>query len=382
MFRRRPKPTTSQIVVGMLGLKIKLAIAAVVLLLGIIGIISLATCANAIADVLIKRYAVINHEGLDSKANFVKSLQYMTGKLITVNSEGITITSESYTHEDGTPVNPDADVDYTDPANDPNAPSGGGAKTWTSDELFISVADAGLKEGQQTSQYINVSSSQKIPLYDGLPWACNDEGNSYMVVMDSADTAWKEFFNSSFNTPWPNGVLKSGYVEDNKGSCWTNYPGIIQDNYAFNYSGKKCMGFAVSWAMLHKQLTTDNMTVWASEAAAHKYAIVFKGSNGQFYYAPAIASDAKGHTWPGGLLQTFVGHSGDNYYWPGETTNDIAHITTSESDALSALIACSVATGHGGNKRNTVQCTLEGNQGSGASLNGFTYYGVVVYSDR
>lgn len=266
------------------------------------------------------------------------------------------------------------------PSGGGNGGGDGGDKTWDESQLFVPLSNANIGVGQATSAYITLGNGEKLTLYDGLPWECPDTSNSYMWVIGSTESTWRNFYKAHVGHDYPNRIQMNGWHTDTKDKIYTDYPGLRKTgSYLLNYAGRDCIGIIITPSLVSKQLLWEPYGNPRSACTSHRYAVVLE-KDGKFYYAPAVASGGKGHTWPGGIYQTYISHSSELYGWEETGKADDTNTSTSWEAAISALEDGRAGRAYGTNPNNQVQASMEAYIGSDFNANGFTTYGVIVYS--
>ena len=296
-------------------------------------------------------------------------------------------------------------TDEDDDGSGAGTATGGGQQTWDSSSAYIPLSNTNIEKGEKTSSYITINSSEgkNLYLYNGLPWECTDRANSYLVVIDAQERAWRDSFKAVTGHEYKNNINgKNSLHSDTADKLYKNYPGVPDSpQFIWNYDGVDCFGLVIIPSWLKHSINWGAISISSTEVCSHKYCLVLE-RGGQFYYAPAIASGGKGHTWPGGCFQTYYGRSNDStFYWPAtDYAKRIFNMSgsgewTTTTSLTQAEVACLIEDGvHNGNQINTyihtstapglrVQQSIEGFFKSGKnSLNGFNVYGVIVYSTR
>ena len=127
-----------------------------------------------------------------------------------------------------------------------------------------------------------------VSLYDGLPWG----GNAYKLNVGKVNTYIQTFLNQ--------GVSHTMAVDNKCKYAGTNVDGINATSAA---------GYPIlSFCHINEAGVPEN---WAASTRPRKFCVILKDSGGKTVYMPCTCQsgsgfDAKGHTWPGGLCQTFL----------------------------------------------------------------------------
>lgn len=138
-----------------------------------------------------------------------------------------------------------------------------------------------------------VSTVNGIPLYDGLPWA--DDGKWYQLNTDAVNAYCQEW-------------LGKGLSGD---SSWHNDPNLVHNTV--DKDGVTSMLIAVYPIFAFCPISDGgNPTGWTINMAAKAKAVAILEKDGKTFYLPMGSGtqtgyyDNKGHTWPGGLVQTYI----------------------------------------------------------------------------
>ena len=138
-----------------------------------------------------------------------------------------------------------------------------------------------------------VSTVNGIPLYDGLPWA--DDGKWYQLNTDAV---------SAYCQEWLGKGLSGGF-------SWHNDDNIKHN--AIDKDGVTSMIIAVYPIFAFCPISDGgNPLDWSYIRAAKAKAVAILEKDGKTFYLPMGSGtqrgwwDNKGHTWPGGLVQTYV----------------------------------------------------------------------------
>lgn len=173
--------------------------------------------------------------------------------------------------------------------------SSSGGNTWDGDGLQLKADDmyshykfTGV--GSVTDPAISING---VNLYSGIPWS--DDGNWYELNL----TAVSNYLNKNLGTPLSN---KTAFHTDNY-----NTSNPIKKNDIF------CAGIA--WMPIFCFCDVDNTGAYnpgysgTLAGGEDRYGVAVLEKNGQKFYFPICGGgDNKGHVWPGGLVQTYVGN--------------------------------------------------------------------------
>lgn len=165
--------------------------------------------------------------------------------------------------------------------------------------------------------------------YDGPPWP----GATYIYYAQTAAQDTENFVNSyidEYNASTGESIEHVSYQNAKVADCYVTkysfYSGGETKKYSngviFETDGIPCIGFAPSPAMVYPQYnnqfkyngwlssSTPAQTYYYSEngTEANKWCVVLQNKNNEsdLIYLPCFASDAKGHSFPGGVCQTNV----------------------------------------------------------------------------
>lgn len=225
---------------------------------------------------LMEQYQSLSAKHNDSKAEFDKRLHY-----ITVNNDGTVTFTVGYRSE------------VQKQQMEGEDPNGGGGDTWDGDGLALNAMDmyskvsytgVGSKVGS-----INING---VNLYTGIPWA--DDGNWYQLDTSSVSS----YLSKNLGKPLQGG---SAFHTDNNNSSSPR-----------NMAGVNCAG--ISWTPIFCFLNVNDDGSFSASydrALCNKfYGVVILSKDGKKYYLPICSGgDNKGHTFPGGMVQTYIGNS-------------------------------------------------------------------------
>lgn len=205
-----------------------------------------------------------------------------------------------------------------------------------------------------------------IYLYNGLPW---DAGSAYIIDTDLATKSLYDYVKSvsgtelsksyswatSSNGRFSKGVgVYSGTGNYMRGSGWTSNS---TSGWFKQLNGVNCLGVAPLPIVVSRDYCNDfTSNTWKNSstpsASLYDYsnkrmALILESKSGSgVYYLPVTTADAKGHTFPGGIVQTNVKINGTS----GETFNVAVASTTGDAGGGTQ----SWKLGELGNKLNTV----------------------------
>ena len=242
---------------------------------------------------IIDAYNNISGPPHDSKQQFgtknIKITVTPTGKLeielVTAKDKDdndITGTSDS------DPGTPDGDVDSGSSDDTIDDPEDKGS--WTGDGFELNAMDVytayTFNKGSETGITIN-----GVKLYSNIPWQF--DGNWYKFSVNAAS----DYLEYNLGSPIKAG--SSFHIDNNNSAS------------PINKNGVDCMGIA--WIPIFCFINTNEDGSLASsygDSVCEKYyGAVILENNGNTYYMPICSGgDNKGHTFPGGLAQTYIGN--------------------------------------------------------------------------
>lgn len=233
---------------------------------------------------IVNLYTSLQGKRIDSKTDFAKALRF-----VTVDSNGNISVKVEYTngYEDQSTEGSENEDDF------------GGSSTegelWSGESLAFEAMDMYNKftyTGKGT-EIINLGSGVK--LYSGIPWS--DDGTWYQLDLNDVNEYYKKNLGAEI-------VEKTGFHYDNHNDKGVSKDGVI------------CAG--ISWLPIYSFLSLDehgkntngNWNNHMVSEGPDRYGVVILEKNAQTFYLPiASGGDVKGHTWPGGFLQTYIGHN-------------------------------------------------------------------------
>lgn len=251
-------------------------------------------------DEIVTAYNNLSGKPYDSKQQFgarnVKITKDNNGKLqielILGNNKN---DSDLNGTSDSDPGTPDGDSNAGDSGTNFDIDDG----TWDGEGFAFNAMDAYDKMSFTLSNVAMTTLSNGVSLYTGIPWG--DDGNWYNMKV---------------------GVIND-YVSKNLGKGLVNGTTCHKDDY--NSSSAKTINnitcLQVSWYPIHAfRDTKENGQIdgtWYSSDVDGRYGVAILEKNGTKYYLPITAgADSKGHTYPGGMVQTYIGSGSslDNGY--------------------------------------------------------------------
>ncbi|MBO5388460.1 MAG: hypothetical protein J6A59_10015 [Lachnospiraceae bacterium] len=185
----------------------------------------------------------------------------------------------------------------------PNATSGGG-KVELADGLAQNAMAFYNKYNGPMGQPVKQVGTTGAYLYDGIPW---DAANAYTLNIGAVDSYINKYLGKK---------TTSSMANDNHCS-----------SSALETDGVKCIDFAAPPILAFVDINDGGSPIrYEVSDRPKKVCAILKDGSGKTYYLPLrCEGDAKGHTWPGGLAQTFLSHKGQtNGKWNFDT--DGGHI--------------------------------------------------------
>lgn len=142
----------------------------------------------------------------------------------------------------------------------------------------------------------NATTQDGIPLWNGVPSSFNWSTGTDATVWHYQNTAAAWCQNYSSETGQTN-IDTYNHFNKEFGRKSTATVGNVQ-----------CIEICATAAMINCGFTPSNQAgvndVGASAIANAKGVIILKSSDGTYYYLPCVTTDAKAHTYPGGIVQT------------------------------------------------------------------------------
>lgn len=178
-----------------------------------------------------------------------------------------------------------------------------------------------------------------IPLYSEWPWGsdsvnvrfCDIRAMHDTLVSDIADTLGIDVSNVRHNTTLS--VDSDRYV----GSSITDVDGVGCVPMCFYPAWVSTDYYTRSWALENP--------AWSSSMAASVYAcLVLEDSSGSNFLIPIVQSDNKGHTFPGGVNQTFIKQINGN---GSSLTAQMANKVTGTAASNLSIVSGGAAVGSG-----------------------------------
>lgn len=226
---------------------------------------------------ILKQYTSLSARTTDSRAGFDRRLFY-----ITTDSNGNQVVHVGYSSE----VQEEA-------AQFELAGVAGWNGTWSGSGLQARAMDfysSYSYTGKGSSTNISVND---VKLYNGIPWS--DDGNWYELNIDSVNS----------------------YLTSNIGKPLQGASSFHADDYnektAKHMNGVPCA--RISWMPIFCFCDVDESGGFSPAYTTSlcnqdsRYGVVVLEKNGERFYLPVCSGgDNKGHTWPGGIVQTYIGN--------------------------------------------------------------------------
>ena len=257
-------------------------ICALILGVFIILVVYLISSANTYMDDLIKQYTSLTAKTNDSKYAFDKKLFY-----VTVEADGTKKITFGYKSEE---QKEQAEEAADEAASTGTITSGNGA-SWSGSGIALKAMDfyTPVKfdtKGTATSVNIN-----DVKLYTGIPW--DDDGKWYQLNTDSVKSYVKTNLGKELSSD------SSAHIDQNNSST------------KISKNGVDCAGIAWFPIFCFSDINEDGSIAknYSKSLCNQYYGVAILEKGGSTYYLPICSGgDNKGHTWPGGLVQTYVGN--------------------------------------------------------------------------
>ena len=275
----------------------------ITIVLGIVFIIYISQTVDNYLDDILMQYNSLTMKPENSKIGFDKKLFY-----VTVDADGKQTITVGYRSElekkQAEQAAQDASI-----GNDAN---------WSGSTLAHNALDFydTVKYDGKGSTVLTLSNGVK--LYSGIPWS--DDGNWYKLDFNSISGYLHKNLSSNRNFEFT-------------GVCHTDN----NNEVVVSRNGVTCAGIA--WLPIFAFCSSDDAgnlsPAWTSSLANKGYGVVILEKEGREYYMPiASGGDNKGHTWPGGLVQTYIGNgtklntsTGELTFHSGGNSSDISGIS-------------------------------------------------------
>lgn len=177
----------------------------------------------------------------------------------------------------------------------PTIEDGGGNTNPSSEGVFEKLSEtSGSYNFNGVKTDVSISDGSTIPVYDGVPaeWGWNKGMSATVWHYQNTAAAWCENFSS----------------ETGLSSCTTYHDLNKEHNRTTNsaISGVKCLEICTTAAIVKCGFTPSNTAGVndVSSSAKGVAAIIIAKSGSTYYYIPCKVTDAKAHTYPGGIVQT------------------------------------------------------------------------------
>jgi hypothetical protein len=171
-------------------------------------------------------------------------------------------------------------------------------------------------------QNVEASNGTKtIKTYTGVPKEWNATDAEYITVDDSIK-AWRAWYTKEFGHDYPHNVTTAFHYEHINGNNYHPYNAtLVRDGNGIARVGSvDCITIAPPPFWVTNEFRHNCQA--DSECYQYKFLAIMKNDSGATVYVPMYAADAKGHTWPGGLLQTTIAHPHDDYSGGGFAFDD------------------------------------------------------------
>lgn len=253
--------------------------------------------ANVQMDEILKQYLSLSTRVSDSKRSFTKKKYY-----ITVNADGttsITINMGTGSMVDDTSdgIDEDSGPGFVPDPWGPGDGGGGGNTNPSSDGVFEKLSEtSGTYNFEGKALTVKVNNGQEFPAYSGIPeaWGWSESTNATVWHYQNTGSAWVSNFSSETGAS-----SVSTYKTLNK---------EYGNSTLSEYKGVKCLQICTTAAIVNCGFTPSGQSgandVGSGSTGVEGVIIVKDSGTGNYYYIPAYVTDAKAHTYPGGIVQT------------------------------------------------------------------------------
>lgn len=330
---------------------------------------------NARTSQVFDAYQSLSARPANSKANFTKKLQFVMKLNNTFSEYTFTIDKNgNIVRDDGVIVDENGEPTEEGSSGGSNGDSEDDGE-WQGDSLAFSALDMYDKYNYTGKGTAVVSLTNGVSLYNGIPWA--DDGTWYQLDLDSVSRYLNSVLNKTLN-------FRSSLHTDNYNDVAVSKDSVV------------CAGIA--WLPIYSFCSfTDSGTfspAWSGSLAGSGkcYGVAILEKNGTTYYLPiASGGDNKGHTWPGGLAQTYIGNgtrvSGNNITFNSGGASDRAALkwddklmhglTVSSSDLKSGW--ATLCKYNGGGMTSHPSITIETTTEMIQALSGYSVKGFIIH---
>lgn len=246
------------------------------------------------AEEIVVKYQNLSGAPSDSKQQFALHNVIITyednGKLSIEIVQGNKGTNASLSGVgDSDPGTPDGDTEAGGSGGTIDDPSDDGE--WTGNGFELNAMDIYKSYSFSSSGSASNIVINGVQLYNDMPW--KDDGNWYKFSVNAAS----DYLEYNLGSPIKAG---SSFHTDNNNS-----------DSPINRNGIDCMGIA--WMPIFCFIDTNAdgslASTYDGDVCDLFYGVVILENNGKTYYMPICSGgDNKGHTFPGGLAQTYIGN--------------------------------------------------------------------------
>lgn len=280
---------------SLLSKKFKIIFVGSIVVIVVLFIVLFVSYAGSATDEIYEQYTATSDKKVsDSKQNFAKILNFLSQAGIINGTYSISAYSEM--------VGLETDETTGDIGN-------------TADVTGGSIPDISTGEWYSTMSLQASSTSVgngAVKLYNGWPWG------SANVTFFNWSTAYSDFVSDASSIAGAQIDYQRNYQVDADNHC---------SSAPVNDSGVGCLSIAYypSWVLTNyyeSQMTGGDPAWNKSDATSKRGCVVLKDSSGSYWFLPLASGDNKGHTYPGGVAQTFVKRSTANSWQLANTVTN------------------------------------------------------------
>lgn len=278
-------------------MKYKIIVIAIVSAIVLLCAVLFVSYAKNSVDEISEQYdSVYDTSVKDSKHNFAKTLNFLSQAGVVNGTYSISAYSEM--------AGLDTDEEMgEDTASGNSNDTGGSLPEINTGEWYSSMS---LQAS--TSSVGNGA----VKLYNGWPWGSAD------VTFFNWSTAYSDFISDASSIAGAQIDYQENYQVDEDNNCSSS---PVSD------SGVACLSIAYypSWVLpnyYESQMTGGDPAWNESDATSKRGCIILKDSSESYWFLPLTSGDNKGHTYPGGVAQTFIKRSTANSWQLANTVTN------------------------------------------------------------
>lgn len=255
--------------------------------------------ANVQLDYILEQYMALSVKRTDSKSDFNKKLFY-----VQVDENGvvnITVNLPTGFDKDDEEFADNGEEEEEEIVVPPVAGTSGGNSSGNTNpsssgvfEKLSQTSGTYNFDGQPLSVMVNNGST--FPAYSGIPsaWGWDENTNATIWHYQNTGSAWINNYKSEIGT--------------NSVSTYQTLNQEFQRSNLSTYNGVKCLQICTTAAIRECGFTPSNTRgvndTGQNDKNIEGVIIVKDKTTGNYYYIPAYVTDAKAHTYPGGIVQT------------------------------------------------------------------------------